>query len=289
MSRIAYVNGQYVPHAYGVTHIEDRGYQFADGVYEVIYYAHGHLVDAQEHLERLAYSLKELAIAPPMSEQALRHVIDEVVRLNRLQQGMVYIQISRGIAPRNHIFPASGQASLVVTTRPFDQQKCMAEKASGVKAISMEDMRWKRPDIKTISLLPNVLGKQKALDAGAYDALLINNGYVTESNVANVWIVRLDGTLQTHPAGEHILNGITRQRLILLARDKGYNVVEAAFTLEEVLQAREVFLSGSVSGIIPIIQVDQSQIFDGKPGPVVKDLSAMYQVYVAQGDNREAA
>ncbi len=289
MSRIAYVNGQYVPHVYGVTHIEDRGYQFADGVYEVIYFAHGHLVDAKEHLERLAYSLSELTITPPMALGALQHVINEVIRRSRLNQGMVYIQISRGIAPRNHSFPLNRKASLVITTRPFDQQKFMEEKSSGVKAISMEDIRWKRPDIKTISLLPNVLGKQKALEAGAYDAILINHGVVTESNVANVWMVNADGLIQTHPAGQMILNGITRQRLIQLARARGYKILELPFTLTELLQAREVFLTGSVSGIIPVIQVDDHLIHEGKPGNVVREWSQLYQAYVMQGSKHHAA
>jgi D-alanine transaminase len=281
MSRIAYVNGQYLPHLYGVIHIEDRGYQFADGVYEVIYYADGHLIDAQEHLNRLKYSLAELQIISPMPEKALTHVMKEVIRRNRLKRGMVYVQISRGVAPRNHAFPKQCHASLVITTRPFDQQKFMAEKYQGVKVISLPDMRWARPDIKTIALLPNVLCKQKAIESNAYDAILINkDGFVTESSVANLWMLRSDGVLQTHPADHQILNGITRQRLIQIARKEGFQVEESPFTLSELLEAQEIFLSSSVAGIIPVVQVDQQKIRGSKPGKVVDQLSQCYQRYV---------
>jgi D-alanine transaminase len=284
MTRVAYVNGQYLPTPYALISIDDRGYQFADGVYEVIYYADGHLVDAKEHLDRLNYSLKELHISAPLTQVALHHIIGEVIRRNRLKRGMVYIQMTRGVAERNHPFPKNCKASLVVTCRYFDQVQFMSRKAKGIKVITMPDLRWGRPDIKSIALLPNVLGKQQALESGAYDALLINQeGYITESNVANVWISPKQGILQTYPTGKNILNGITRQRLIVLATNLGYDIMEKPFTPAELFKAKEVFLSSSVSGLLPIVQVDQHVINEGQVGQVFQQLSEAYLAYVAEG------
>lgn len=288
MSRIAYVDGSYGPHAHASTHIEDRGYQFSDGVYEVICLMDGKLLDAEPHYDRLDYSLSELQISQPCPRQSLRVVVDEIIRRNRLQNGMVYIQVSRGIAPRNHPFPKDVKPVLVVTARHFDHLKFQAVRSKGVKVISLDDSRWGRPDIKSVSLLPNILGKQKAIEVDAFEAVLVNNqGNVTEANAMNVWIVTQEENskskhLQTHPVGLEILNGITRRRLILLAKESGFTILEKPFTLEEMIQAQEAFLSASVTGIVPIIQVDEHAIASKKVGDVTRQLQQDYISFAKQ-------
>lgn len=280
MSRIAYVNGAYVPHRSAVTHIEDRGYQFADGVYEVIALVQGKLLDLDPHLDRLDYSLDEVRIRQPLSRSGLKHVIRMVLQKNRLQEGLVYIQVTRGIAARSHEFPRQVDPVLVVTCRYVDPAKLANLRREGVKVISLPESRWARPDIKSVSLLPNVLGKQKALDQGSYEAILINReGYVTETNSTNFWIVPSQGILQTYPACGHILNGITRQRLIKLVGPLGFEVKEHPFTLKEALQAEEAFLSSSISGIVPVTRIDNQIIGSGRPGDVVMHLTKIYQEF----------
>ncbi|AIK95495.1 D-amino-acid transaminase [Candidatus Odyssella acanthamoebae] len=280
MSRFAYVNGQYVPQPEASTHIEDRGYQFADGIYEVIALVKGNFIDFQEHLDRLDYSLAELRILSPLSRPALVHICQEIIRLNRLQDAMIYIQVSRGIAPRYHSFPKDPRPILVVTARHVNQRQLMANKAKGVAAITLLDNRWARPDIKSISLLPNILSKQQAEEQGCYEAILYKpDGTVTEASATNVWIVRKDGVLQTHPLSQSILGGITRQRLIGLVQQNGITVEEKAFSLTELKSAQEVILSASVSGITPVTKVDQTVIGDGQPGAITQKLMKLYLDY----------
>lgn len=283
MSRVAYVNGSYVPHAYATTHVEDRGYQFSDGVYEVICLMHGRLLDEEPHYDRLDFSLGELQIPQPCPRQSLQVIVEEIVRRNRLQEGMVYIQVSRGVAPRNHPFPTDTKPILVVTARHFDHQKFQTVRSTGVKVISLIDGRWNRPDIKSVSLLPNILGKQKAIEAGAFESILINDkGHVTESNATNVWIVNAQGKLQTHPAGSEILNGITRQRLIQIAGERRLPILETPFTMQEMIRAREAFLSASVTGIVPIVQVDEHIIASKKVGDITQQLQNHYANFARQ-------
>lgn len=280
MSRFAYVNGQFTPHAFATTHIEDRGYQFADGVYEVIAVIAGRLIDAVPHLQRLQYSVDELRINYQVNKVTLLQQIRELLRRNRLQEGMVYIQVTRGVAPRNHAFPAAVAPTLVMTCRYFDQHQFMKDKAKGVKAITLVDQRWRRPNIKSISLLANILGKQQAIDNGAYEAILLDDqGYVTESCATNVWIVNREGQLQTHPPSQKILNGITRQRLIELAAADNIVVKETPFTKAELLAASEIILSSSVAGIVAITAVDGHLINDGHPGPMTARLRDLYIEY----------
>lgn len=280
MSRIAYVNGSYVPHPQATTHIEDRGYQFADGVYEVVALVGGKLLDFEPHLDRLDYSLNELKLAKPVARPVLRHIIHTVLRKNRLQDGMVYLQVTRGVATRNHEFPQHTRPVLVVTCRYVCRKKIEMTKQQGVKVISLPDIRWARPDIKSISLLPNILGKQQAVEKGAYEAILINqDGFVTETNSTNFWIMPERGVLQTHPASQDILNGITRQRLIQLASSLGIKIKEQPFTLVDAYAAEETFLSSSISGIVPVIQIDDCQIGTGQPGNIVSQLNQSYQQF----------
>lgn len=286
MSRIAYVNGAYVPHQSAFTHIEDRGYQFADGVYEVIALAADKLLDLDPHLDRLDYSLRELRINNPVSRPALKHIIQTLLHKNRLHDGMVYLQITRGTAPRYHEFPANSHPTLVITCRYVCPVKTGRVRTQGVKLISLPDTRWARPDIKSISLLPNILGKQKAVDNGAYEAILINHhGHVTETNSTNFWVIPEEGVLQTHPASHDILNGITRQRLMKLSTSLGLTIKEESFTLADALKAREAFLSSSVSGIVPVIQIDDHKIGHGTPGAIVPQLIKSYQQF---GQSHEA-
>lgn len=285
MSRIAYVNGRYVPHRRAAVHIEDRGYQFADGVYEVIAVRGGRLVDRAPHFARLARSLKELSIPRPMSEAALAHVLAEIVRRNRVDDGMVYLQITRGIAPRDHAWPAGLRPAVVVTAKPM-RGPSPALREKGAKVVSCPDQRWKRCDIKTTSLLANVLAKQSARAAGAFEALLVDDaGYVTEGSSTNAWIVTRKGVLVTRAPDAAILSGVTRGAVIALARKAGLAFEERPFSLKEAKGAAEAFLTSTTAFVVPVVAIDGARIGDGKPGPFTERLGAEYRDYIA----REAA
>ena len=281
MSRIAYNNGQYVPHRLAAVHIEDRGYQFADGVYEVLAVVGGHLVDEEPHLARLARSLSELRIAAPMSDGALRIVIREVIRRNRVRDGIVYLQITRGVAPRDHAFPKSAKPALVVTSRgrkPVDPR--IAEE--GVEVITIPDIRWQRCDIKSVALLPNVLGKQRAKEAGAYEAWQVDReGYVTEGTSTNSWIVTADRTVVTRHADNAILNGITRLAVLEIIRREGYLFVERPFTVAGAKSASEAFLTSTSADLLPVVRIDDDPVGRGVPGPLSRKLRECYLAHAA--------
>lgn len=279
MSRIAYVNGRYLPHRGASVHIEDRGYQFADGVYEVCGVHGGRLMDETLHLERMQRSLGELRIAMPMPVSALRHVLREVVRRNRIVNGMVYFQITRGVAPRDHPFPKSPvRPALVVTAKRLDMARIAASVENGVAVVTMPDLRWARRDIKSIALLPNILAKQAAREAGAYEAWLVDgDGFVTEGASTNAWIVDGEGRLITRPVGPAILNGITRRVLIETARSEGIEVVERPFTPDEAKSAREAFISASSAIIIPVVRIDGAPIGNAAPGSLTLRLREAYR------------
>lgn len=281
MPRHAYVNGRYLPHGNAAVHIEDRGYQFADGVYEVVPVYNGILVDEDLHLDRLDRSLSELRIKAPMSRPALKLVSRELMRRNGLTNGFVYMQVTRGVAPRDHKFPkASIKPSLVMTTR---QTKPHSEQLlrEGVKVITIPDQRWDRCDIKSISLLPNILGKQAAVEAGAYEAWQVDaDGMVTEGTSTNAWIVTADNTVVTRDASHSILNGITRSSLLALIQREGYAVEERPFSLEEAKAAREAFLTSSTSFVLPVTQLDGKPIGNGHPGLLTGKLRQHYIEYM---------
>ena len=285
MSRIAYVNGQYLPHESAGIHIEDRGFQFSDGVYEVCEVRAGRLIDARLHLDRLDRSLRELRIAPPMSRGALLVVLNETVRRNRVRDGLVYLQVTRGIARRDHGFPAKGTpSSLIVTARALDPSANEAKAARGVKVISVPDNRWDRVDIKTVGLLPNVLAKQQAREAGAFEAWFIDAaGHVTEGASTNAWILTADGTLVTRPAETGILRGITRTVLMAVAAAEGLNVEERPFTLEEAVRAREAFVTSASSVVLPVIAIDGQPIGNGHPGLVALKLRSRFHEFAEAG------
>lgn len=281
MPRQAYVNGRYLPHGNAVVHIEDRGYQFADGVYEVVPVAQGVLVDEELHLDRLERSLDELSIPMPMSRTALKLISAELMRRNRLTNGFLYMQITRGVAPRDHKFPKYARPALVMTTRqmPPPNAKSLAE---GVGVITVPDIRWARCDIKSVSLLPNVLAKQQAVEAGAFEAWQIDaGGLVTEGTSTNAWIVTQDGKLVTRNANNEILNGITRISLLRVAEAEGVTLEERPFSIEEAKSAREAFLTSSTNFVMPVTRIDDQPVGNGHPGLLTGKLRTAYMNYVA--------
>jgi D-alanine transaminase len=286
MSRIAYVNGRYVPHRDAGVHVEDRGFQFSDGVYEVIAVFRGHLLDEQLHLDRLDRSLRELQICWPMSRQALRAVMREMVRRNRLgAAGALYLQVTRGTAPRNHAFPRAATPTLVMTARPLPPFDFAAARR-GVHVIGVADERWRRPDIKSVSLLANVLAKQRAIVAGAYEAWLIDgDGYVTEGTSSNAWIVTGAGELVTHSTNHAILAGVTRRSLIRVLGEHGIRLVERPFSLDEAKAAAEAFLTSTTSWIKAVVQIDDAPIGNGAIGPLTNRLLMLYADYVEQAQS----
>ncbi|MHA1537050.1 MAG: D-amino-acid transaminase [Alphaproteobacteria bacterium] len=278
MSRIAYVNGQYRPHRDAAVHFEDRGYQFADGVYEVFAVRGGRLVDLGPHYDRLDYSLGELRIQAPVSRPAMTMIIEEVIRRNRVTEGIAYLQITRGVAPRDHGFPEAALASLVVSARNMKSKDAL--RRTGISVISVPDQRWKRRDIKTVSLLPNILAKQMAVEAGAYEALQVDDdGTVTEGTATNAWIVTDKGELVTRKTDRSILSGITRLTAVALARSAQLKLVERPFTVAEAKGAREAFLTSTTSNVMPIVAIDGSPVGDGKPGPVTTRLGELYETH----------
>ncbi|MEC8055033.1 MAG: D-amino-acid transaminase [Pseudomonadota bacterium] len=281
MSRWAYVNGRYVPHREASVHVEDRGYQFADGVYEVVLVHAGAMIDEIPHLDRLDRSLDELRIDPPMGRMALRAVLREVVRRNRIRTGLVYLQITRGVARRDHAFPTGVKPALVVTAKRLTLPR-EETLESGVRVVTIADIRWQRCDIKSVSLLPNVLGKQHARENGAYEAWQIDqDGNVTEGTSSNSWIVTHDDRLLTRPATHEILNGITRQTILKLAAARGLTFEERAFSLDEALAAREAFISSATSFVTPVTQIDDTTLGNGRAGSFTMDLRSAYFDYMA--------
>lgn len=277
MPRIAYVNGRYLPIADAFVSIEDRGYQFADGIYEVFMVVDGKVWDEPGHLTRLKRSLRELRIETPLGDGALRAVIREILKRNRLQSALVYLQATRGVAPRNHAFPKPAVApSLVITAKRWDLEKANAIAAKGVRLVSQPDIRWGRVDIKTVGLLPNCLAKQAAAESGAQEALLIRDGYVTEGASTNAWIIDDKGELITRPLGNDILGGITRQTVMACAEKLQMRVVERPFTLDEVKKAREAFITAATLFVTPAISIDGHKIGAGAPGPLARRLRETY-------------
>ncbi|HEV7245627.1 MAG TPA: D-amino-acid transaminase [Shinella sp.] len=268
MPRIAYVNGRYVRHADAAVHIEDRGFVFADAVYEVCQVQQGFIIDLTRHLDRLDRSLSEIRIRPPMPRAALSGIMRQVLRRNHVVNGMVYLQVTRGVARRDHVFPSPEvRASLVVTAKSLNPAANAAKYATGIKAITVADNRWGRVDIKTVGLLPNVLARQRAKDSGAQEAIFVDaEGNVTEGGATNLWIVDKAGNLVTRPADHGILGGITRMTLMDVAERLGLPVTERRFSVAEMLEAREIFVTGATTICLPVVSVDGETIANGHPG-----------------------
>lgn len=281
MSRIAYVNGRYVPHRQAAVHIEDRGYQFSDGIYEVAAVQGGEIVDEDPHLDRMERSLRELRIALPMARPAMKIVTRELLRRNDIRDGTVYTQVTRGVARRDHPFPAAGTPPALVMTARRSKPQDPKLYRQGVAAISIPDIRWERCDIKSVSLLPNVLGKQQAREAGAFEAWQVDaQGMVTEGTSTNAWIVGKDGEVITRQLENAILGGITRQSLMALAASAQIRIVERPFSLEEARRASEAFLTSTTACVIPVVRLDGEPIGDGKPGPITDRLRELYTAYM---------
>jgi D-alanine transaminase len=274
MSRVVYVNGRYRPHRDAVVHVEDRGFQFGDGVYEVCEIFAGRIVDERRHMERLRRSLSELRIRLPMPLSALTVVLHEIVRRNRVADGIVYLQITRGVARREHAFPSPEVApSIVVSARRLDRSQGERLAQGGIAIVTLPETRWARVDIKSIALLPNVLARQAAREQGAREAWFIDrDGLVTEGAASNAWIVTQEGKAVTRPADYAILRGISREVVLEALGAAGILFEERAFRMEEALGAREAFITAASLLVMPVVRIDGHAIGDGKPGPVATTL-----------------
>lgn len=278
MSRIAYVNGVYAPLRDASVHVEDRGFQFADGVYEVCEVLGRQIIDETRHLARLKRSLSELGMRMPVEEGALRFIMRETIRRNRVRNGMVYLQVTRGAAKRDFVFPDEDTPpTLVVIARSIDRAKTEAGAANGISVITVPDNRWDRVDIKSTGLLPNALARQQARLRGAKEAWFFDEqGYVTEGAASNAWIVTKENTLLTRPAESGILRGVTRTTLIDLAKQDNLIVSERPFTVAEAKAAKEAFITAATALIMPVVKIDDIVLGDGKPGTLAKKLRAHF-------------
>ena len=282
--RSAYVSGRYLPGARATVHIEDRGYQFSDGVYEVCEVRDSHIIDGQRHMARLRRSLAELRIPMPMSDRALGIVMRECLLRNRVRDGIIYLQITRGVARRDHAFPAPDtKPSLVVTARSLDRAANERIAVEGVAVVTVPDNRWERVDIKSISLLPNVLAKQAAREQGAKEAWFVDSsGHVTEGSSSNAWIVTIDGKVVTRPADRGILRGITRAVLLEVIKAQGLSLEERAFTPQEAYKSREAFLTSASQVVVPVVRIDGRAVGNGAPGLVATALRAKFHEHAGR-------
>ena len=277
--RIAYVDGRYLPHAGAAVHIEDRGLQFADAVYEVCSVNDGLLLDEEGHLDRLERSLRELSIPMPMGRGALMVVMREVMRRNRLKDGLIYLQVTRGAYRRDHAIPPLAKPSLIITARSIDPKGYDKRRAEGISVVTLKDIRWGRCDIKTTGLLPNVLAKTEARKGGAYEAWLVDaQGFVTEGASTNAWIVTKNDVLVTRDLKANILAGVTRKGVLAALSHHGINAIEErAFTLKEASDASEAFITSASGGVIPVVRIDGHAVGAGRPGPMAARIHSLYR------------
>jgi D-alanine transaminase len=278
MSRQAYVNGRFVPHGKASVHIEDRGYQFADGIYEVWAIFNGQLSDAEGHFRRMARSLDELRIPHPMERRALEVVLKETLRRNRVREGLLYLQVTRGVARRDHPFPtAPTPPSLVITAKSLNRTATNAKAEQGIGVITLPENRWGRCDIKTVGLLPNVLAKQAAREQGCGEAWFVDSaGLVTEGASSNAWILTKDGVLKTRDTQANILRGVTRSTLLEVIAGAGIPVEEVAFTPQEAHDAQEVFITGAGALVTPVVSIDGHPVGNGQAGETALRLRSLY-------------
>ncbi|MGH6876267.1 MAG: D-amino-acid transaminase [Rhizomicrobium sp.] len=289
VGRIAYVNGRYLRHGEAAVHIEDRGLQFADSIYEVFGVFGGRIYDEEEHLDRLERSVGEIALAMPMGRAALKLVLREIARRNRIDdEGLIYLQITRGAARRDHAIPKQGPpATLILTARPTDSRAFEKRRESGIRVVTRPDERWARCDIKSTALLPNILAKTAARDSGAWEAWLIDHdGRVTEGSSTSAWIVDRDGRLVTRDLDNAVLPGVTRRVLVETAASAQIPVVERRFTRAEAQEAREAFITAATIGALPVVEIDGKTVGDGRPGPVARRLQELYRHAAASKADR---
>jgi len=275
MSRIVYVNGSYVPEEEAKVSVFDRAFLFGDAIYEVTAVLDRRLVDFDAHLARLDRSLKEIGLIPPLSHGELRALHAELIQRNGVDEGIVYLQITRGAADRDFAYPENAPPTVVAFTqsRPLIANPYAA---TGVKVITIFDLRWKRRDIKSTSMLAQAMGKQAAKIEGAYEAWMVENGYVTEGTSSTAFILDAEGVIRTQPLGHHILPGVTRRAVLRLVALEGVNLEERPFSVAEALSAREAFMTAASAFVLPVVEIDGVTIGDGRPGPVARKFRALY-------------
>jgi len=286
MTRIVYVSGRYLPYGHAAVHVEDRGFQFADAVYEVCEVRAGRLVDEDRHVARLQRSLKELMIPNPGSAWMIGHVMRQCIKRNRVRDGVVYLQVTRGEGPRDFALPPAGTPpTFVCLARPTNQSKIDALAASGIGVVTMPDIRWGRCDIKTVMLLPACLAKETAKASGAREAWLVDrDGFITEGASSNAWIVTGEGVLVTRQLGRDLLPGVTRATLMDLLAKEGLTLQERTFTVPEARSAREAFSTSASATVMPVVTIDGNPVGDGKPGALTLRLrSGFHQVAKISG------
>ncbi|WP_020410868.1 D-amino-acid transaminase [Hahella ganghwensis] len=278
---VVFVNGEYVPESEARISVFDRGFLFADGVYEVTSVIDGGLVDNASHLARLHRSLGEIKMTCPMSDDEITQMQKTLLERNQVEQGMVYLQVSRGAATRDFNFPENPAPSVVAFSYSRNVMTPPAAE-TGLKVVTVPDIRWRRRDIKTVGLLPASMAKQQAAEQGADDAWMVENGYVTEGTSNNAYIIDRQQRLITRPLSPDILPGITRQAILALAAENGMQIEERLFTPEEAYQAQEAFISSATTFVLPVVSIDGHQLGDGKPGPMVKRLRELYIDFARQ-------
>jgi len=278
VGRIAYVNGRYVPHSRAAVHIEDRGLQFADAIYEVVGVTQDQFLDEEEHLDRLERSVHEIGMVMPMPRGPLKVVVREMARRNRVRDGLIYLQVTRGAVRRDHAVPdRPPRPTLIVTARTLDPVATEQRRARGVRVITHPDERWARCDIKSTALLPNILAKTAARSAGAFEAWLVDKGgCVTEGASTSAWIVDSDGKIVTRDLSNAILPGVTRRVILKTAAEAQMPVVERKFTLDEALSAKEAFMTAATLGATAIVAIDGKAVGDGTPGPITRRVQELY-------------
>ena len=281
MSREAFVNGEYTEHINSKVHIEDRGYQFADGVYEVFAVLNSKIVDYEGHIKRLYRSLKELKIASPIQRKSYKFHINEIIKRNIIQDGLVYLQVTRGVASRDFKFPKNSKSSIVIIGKNTPSNYYNNNFNIGIKVKTTKDLRWKRVDIKSLNLLPPVLAKQYAADNGCEEAwLLDDDGYITEGSSSNAWIVK-DKTVITRPVSSSILNGITRSTLIKSLSKVGYKFIERRFNINDIKDADEAFITSATQFVMPVTAVNNIKIGDGRVGEFSRLFKDIYFKYIS--------
>ena len=278
MKNITYINSKFVKHSDAKISVEDRGFLFADSIYELISVFNKKIIDIDQHLNRLRSSLNKVKIKYNFNKKKIKKIINKLIKLNNVINGYIYIQITRGVAERKHEFPKQYKPTTIIFTKNLNIDKKLYEK--GVKIITISDLRWLRRDIKTTSLLPNVLSKQLAVEKNAFESWLIDNGNVTEGSASNAWIIKSSNTIITHPANNKILKGVTRDTVIKILKKNNFNVREKPFNLIEAKNAKEAFLTSSTMSVVPVVKIDNYNISNGKPGDITKKIMYLYNNYI---------
>ena len=283
MKNITYINNKFVKNSNAKISVEDRGFLFADSVYELISVFNKKIVDIDQHLNRLKSSLNKVKIKYNFNKKKIRKIINKLIKFNNVINGYIYIQITRGVAERKHEFPKQYKPTTIIFTKNLNVDKKIYKK--GVKIITIPDLRWLRRDIKTTSLLPNVLSKQLAVEKNAFESWLIDNGNITEGSTSNAWIIKSSNTIITHPANTKILKGVTRDTIIKILKKNNFNVIEKPFNLIEAKNAKEAFITSSTLSVLPVVKIDNYNISNGKPGDITKKIMYLYNNYINKNKN----